>query len=293
MKVISYSLFGYERERAENCFDFESYLIGLMLSLRVNKLLFPNWRNVLQTDINTYNNFEKLFKALELNGTLILQINDNGAKLCEAMLWRLKPIFWDGVTHVLCRDLDSLHTYREAQAVQHWIKNDTAIHTITDSSSHGIPMLGGMIGFIPDYFKSRMKLNTFEELMAMNRVDLSIKGSDQTFINDWIYPVFARKGTESITQHYFMGHGKTWLEHYYTCRCWDDGGKQGHEDDCSLNIKIDIDEELKETNNISEHMGAAGWNQTQTMKLIYKHKNKFKELIEIEKLYPNIFTWNR
>lgn len=290
MKVISYSLFGYDRDRVDNCFDFNSYLRGLMLCLRFNKLIYPEWKTVLQLDYASYEGFKDLFKALEDKELLIIQKNNNGAKLCEAMLWRMKPIFMDDVTHLLCRDLDSLATYRERQAVQYWVDAKTKVmHAITDSVSHDLPLLGGMIGIQPGHFRDRLKLYGFRDLMELCHFDLSTKGSDQTFLNQIIYPYFGLKGTDSITQHYFNGYGKTFLSDWHTCIC---PPPAGHADNCPNNYKIDLPDELRETNSVCGHIGAAGFYEPPTMKIIYKYRDMFKDLAEIEKQYPNIFYWN-
>ena len=298
-KAIAYSLFGYDREKHRDCFSFNSYLAGLMLSIRLNRLVYPDWTNVLETDKATYTAFEKLFTYLQHNNILRIERNNDGAPLCEAMLWRMKPVFWQNnfddweFSHVICRDLDSLSTYREAQAVKTWINDDTSVHAITDSVSHDVAMMGGMIGFNPRHFTSKTNIRSFEELLGRWKTDLSLKGSDQTLLNNTIYPLVGEKGRDSITQHYFKGHGKTWLSHFNTCTCWIDTCRQGHKPGCPLDIPIDISEDLKETNEVSEHIGASGWNQTQTMCLIEKHKDKFKDLIEIERHHPEIFYWIR
>ena len=54
MKAIVYSLFGYNKQREENCFDFNSYLRGFMLCLRSNRLLYPQWRTILEIDKASY-----------------------------------------------------------------------------------------------------------------------------------------------------------------------------------------------------------------------------------------------
>lgn len=297
MKAIVYSLFGANKPKQNNCFQFESYLSGLMLSIRFNRLVYPEWTTVLELDHSTYNAYIKIFSKLEQQNIIKINLHADDAKLCEAMLWRLSPVFEykhpDWVyTHVICRDLDSLSTYRDAQCVQMWINSDKAAHAITDSVSHDVAMLGGMIGFQPKYIAEKLNISTFSELMTKCSIDLSLKGSDQTFINSFIYPRLAQKGSESITQHYFKGHGNTWLNDYHTCTCWQQSCAIGHKEGCQLDIKLDLHEDIKETNEISQHLGASGWNQPQAMRLIEKHKEKFLDLIEIEKDYPQIFYWN-
>lgn len=291
MKVISYSIFGYERARVESCFDFNTYLRGIMLNLRFNRLIYPGWQTSLETDKVTYEAFESLFKPLVDSGVLIVNRNKNDAKLCEAMLWRLKPIYWADVEVLLCRDLDAIATYRERQAVEHWLSHDTkAFHAITDSVSHDLPLLGGMIGTRPYLFTSRTVAKTFEELMGMCKgIDLGVKGSDQTFLNQVLYPMFGQNGADSITQHYFNGHGNTFLSDFHTCTC---PPPQGHRDNCPNNFKIDLPDELKESNSVCGHIGASGWYETATFRFLRKYWDRFDDLIKIEKQYPQIFYWN-
>lgn len=295
MKAIAYSLFGYERERVANCFDFGSYLRGLMINLRFNRLLYPDWQTVLETDWSTYNAYEPLFKYLEDRNILIIEKNKNEAKLCEAMLWRMKPVFLrakDGTlqyTHVLCRDLDSPATYREVQAVNVWMSHDKAMHAITDSVSHDVPLLGGMIGFIPRHFTAKTGIKDFTDFMSRCKIDLSVKGSDQAFLNSVIYPMVAEKGTDSITQHYFNGYGKTFLSDWHTCGCHP---PQGHTENCPNNVHVDIPDYLKETNEMAGHIGASGGYMPKVERFIHIYKDKFQDLIRIEQDYKNIFYWN-
>ena len=296
-KAIAYSLFGFNKARVDNCFDFNSYLRGLMLCLRFNRLIYPDWQTILETDQSTYAGFEFFFKYLEERNIIRIEKNNNDIPLCEAMLWRLKPVFWKNkldhtweFTHVLCRDLDSPATYREAQAVQYWISKDKAMHAITDSISHDLPLLGGMIGIRPDHFSGRLNVNSWMDMMAISRMDLSYKGTDQTFLNSHIYPHFAQKGTDSITQHYFNGHGKTFLSDWHTCAC---NPPSGHIEGCPNNIPLGIPEELKETNSICGHIGASGFYPPPTFQVLRKHKYKFEDFILIEKTFPDIFYWTK
>lgn len=277
MKAISYALFGYNKERQANCFDFNSYLRGLLINIRMNRLLYPGWDIVLQTDQSTYDAFEPLFNSIGIR----VQIN-KPAPLCMAMLWRLKPVFENGeinwkYTHVICRDLDSPATYREAQAVQHWINNDKAMHAITDSVSHCLALLGGMIGMRPHYFTERVA-QTWEGMIAQaSGIDFSIKGSDQTFLNQYIYPQFAKPGCDSITQHYCLGYGNTFLSDYHD-----------HIPDIEL---PNVDPVLKATNDVCGHIGAAGYYETAMFKFLHEVWDQFPDLLAAEKNYPKIFYW--
>lgn len=275
MKCISYALFGYNKERQANCFDFASYLRGFMINVRMNRLLFPDWDIVLHIDQATYEPFKEL-----LEGSKITVHIESDTPLCKAMLWRLKPLFeMDGsnhkYTHVICRDVDSPPTYRDAQAVSQWIAHDKAAHAITDSISHTLPMLGGMIGFRPKYFTMHFG-DTWDGLLSRTGLDFSMKGSDQTFINQYIYPIFAKPGEDSITQHYVKGMPNTFLSDY-------------HSD--IPDIEIPLDKKLKESNQVCGHIGAAGYYETVMFKFLRDYWHEFGDLLELEKKHPNIFYW--
>ena len=296
-KAITYSLFGFDRAKHPDCFDFHSLLRGLMICLRFNRMVYPEFQTILQIDHASYNGYPDLFKQLTDRNILRIEKNPNGAQLCEAMLWRLKPVYWRDAfgkwefTHVLCRDLDSPSVYREAQAVQAWINNDRSMHAITDSVSHDVALMGGMIGVRPESFTGKTNTNSFHELMSLNKIDLSNKGSDQVFLNEKIYPCVGQKGNESITQHYFKGRGNSWLHDFHTCSCWLDTPALGHKDNCPENIPLSIPIELKDTDECVQHIGSSGWNGPKTDAWMHKYKDRFEDLLTIEKQYPKIFLW--
>lgn len=289
MKAIAYALYGYGAPREANSFPFDSYLRGLAINIMLNRLLYPGWHNVVIMDQPTAKQYGQLVQQLGAEIEVLPR-----TQFCKMMLWRLRPIFamqsgdWK-YTHVLCRDTDSPPTYRERQAVQQWINEDTTAHAITDSVGHGIPMLGGMIGFRPKYFTMRMCANTWEELMAKNSMDLSRKGSDQDFINQVIYPELSKYGHSSVTQHYFKGMPETNLPHYHRCLC---DPVAGHQEGCHLNIEIDdVPPGVECTNSIAGHIGAAGFYEPPMMKVLEKYKNKFTDLLEVQKQHPQLFYW--
>jgi len=271
--AISYSLFGYERERNADCFDFNSYLRGLMINIRMNRLLFPGWDIILQTDTSTYEGWKGLLDILPIK----LEVHQDKVPLTLAMLWRLRPAFNQNYTHILCRDLDSPATYREVQAVQYWINRDKAAHAITDSVSHDVPMLGGMIGFRPQYFMDKVGVRTWGDLIRKESgYDWSRKGNDQAFLTHIVYPCFAKQGVDSITQHYCLGMPNSFLSDYHS-----------KIQDVEVNIPI----EYKESNDVCGHIGSAGYYNGQMSRFINKNADKFLDLIEIEKDYSDLFSW--
>jgi hypothetical protein len=268
MKIITYALFGYNKTN-ENCFDFYTYLRGLAINIRLQRLLLPDYTINLQTDKETYEAFKDLFDGYKIE----ININEP-APLCLAMLWRMKPVFNTNYTHVLCRDLDSPLTYREAQCVKHWENKNKAAHAITDSISHNIPMLGGMIGFKTNVFSQYTGFPTWEDMVHNKGINYDIKGSDQDLLNRYVYPHFAQHGRDSITQHYMKGMPNTFLSDY-------------HSEVPNIELNIPNEYAMKESNDCAVHIGQAGWNETGTFKFLRKHWIDFEQ----EKQYKQIFYW--
>lgn len=284
-RAISYSLFGYNRKTPDNCFDFACYMRGLHINIRFNRILYPGWTTVVNVDHSTYNSeFKEIFQWHEANGYLKVNLCDDGEPLCKAMLWRMKTIFdtrnneWTW-SHVIMRDLDSIATFREVQMVQEWINEATkAIHCITDSVSHNIPMMGGMIGFQPSLFSSLTGIHNWDQLLAFDKsMDFTVKGSDQTFLNRAIYP----KCAGSATEHFIKGMVHNLPEN------------NGRHYVVNENLPIGVDERFKATNLLCGHVGAAGYYEAPTMKFLHYDDPYRGDYIAIEKMekFRNIFYW--
>lgn len=294
MKAISYSLFGYDRNREANCFDFQSYLRSMHICLRFNRILFPKWKMIVNIDEATYHSpYKPIFEWHQKKGYIRFDIQENNTPLCKAMLWRLKTVFcyvhpeWE-FTHVICRDLDSIPTYREAQMVQEWINEDRAIHGITDSISHNLHMMGGMCGFRPGYINDLLKLSinperAWDKLLSLTPdINFKIKNADQTFLNRVIHPKCAHNATE----HFILGMRQDVAEgngrHYKI----DESIKP---EGVSADMKSKLEEKL-----LCGHVGAAGFYEQPTMYFLYHHdpyKEDYKEL-ETMKGFEQIFYWN-
>lgn len=292
MKAISYSLFGYNRQREANSFDFHSYLRGFHINIRFNRILYPDWITVLNLDEATYNSpYRPIFDWHVSKGYARITIREQ-APLCKAMLWRLATVFdydhpeWR-YSHVICRDLDSIATYREAQMVAEWIKEDKAIHCITDSISHTIPMMGGMVGFRPGYVNDLLKITddpsiAWDQLLTLAPdIDFKHKGSDQDFLNRIIYPKCAHNATE----HFILGMRHDVLEnngrHYSIDR-------EIRPEGVSDEMRDKLEEKM-----LAGHVGAAGFYETPTMYFLYHHdpyKDDYREL-ETMKGFEQIFYY--
>jgi hypothetical protein len=270
MKYISYSLFGFGEKTPENCFEFNSYLRGFWINVRLAKVLYPDWRVHLCTDHDTYNHFEELFNEMRNFGVEFMVLDKQ--PLCLSMLWRILPIFDADCEKILCRDADSPLTYREAQMVLEWERTGKIVHAITDSVSHNIPMMGGMIGFTKHFTNH---FNSFGSIIESR--DYSVKGSDQDTLNNRIYPSFSHPGNDSIVQHYILGMGNTFLSSYTNTY-----------DNSPLPNVNDI---YVRTNDTCGHIGAAGYYEAPTLKFLKGYDENKGLYEEFEKKYSNIFYW--
>ena len=276
MKVIAYSLFGYNKEKPANCFTFDSYLRGLMINVRLARLLYPDWRVFVYVDQSTYLGLRTFFDSQTFMSVIVC----SDAPLTKAMLWRMMPAFQSGVELFICRDTDSPLTFRERQAVFQWEQSPKQAHSITDSISHNIPMLGGMVGFKTLHFKERLKVSDWDE-MVDKMGGYEVKGRDQDFLNQYVYPAYANTN-DSIMMHYLLGRRNPFIDGYMTCNCRADDGTH-HKEGCKLDIDVkDLSNDLKETNNFAGHIGAAGWYEPPMFKFFEQHLDKFRDIREAE-----------
>jgi hypothetical protein len=129
----------------------------------------------------------------ELERRSLLRLVDCGeaTTLCGSMLWRLEPLFDPDIELVICRDIDSLPMHRDRKMLEAFQASRASIHGINDSESHSIPLLGGMIAIKGDAFRKQFTKDSWEKLKA--NYDLTQHGSDQKFLNAFVYPLMAKE----------------------------------------------------------------------------------------------------
>jgi hypothetical protein len=275
MNAISYSLFGYN-QNFENCLSFKSYIRGLHINIRVAQVLYPGWDVCISIDETTaLSAYSEYFKRLHADKKAVVD-EYQPAPLCEMMLWRLRPLFQPKYNRVICRDTDSLLSYRERQAVAYWEQGTKMAHAITDSVSHNITLMGGMIGFKSGPFRDRTRATTFNQLMSLSTGhDFSKKGSDQDFLSRVVLP----KVADSITEHFVLGHPQTFR-----------GDCHNFIHDIDLN-EIGVPEACKDLNGFGYHIGAAGFQTDHVVRWLQHWGKDNAYWAELEKQYSDIFYW--
>lgn len=262
MKLICFSLF------TAPCEPFErlSYIRGLYFNVRMNSLIFPDWRTHLEVDAKIYDEFEGLFDWLKNNCNLNLQVNKiEDVPLCTGMIWRMKPLFISDVTHILCRDADALTSYREALAVQQWVESPKHCHAMIDNRAHS-GLMGGMVGFENSWFKGCMEVNNWEQMV--HGWDFSQRGSDQNWLNAKVLP--------RIKDDLYWS-----------------GGPMGVKipDIYSSEPLPQVEKRLWESNLIMQFIGSPGINEMEALRFFRSHDQYNWKYAEIEKQFPKLFWW--
>ena len=270
--AISYSLFGYNRESYKDCFDFKHYLRGLHFNIRVAPLIYPHYKVFVNLDEETYESpYKQLFEEHKDRGHLDFRVHSRG-ELCRNMLWRLFPV-WDNYDRVLCRDTDSLISPREAKCVRYWEANGRIAHSITDSISHNVVLMGGMIGFASKEFKETIKCETFNNMMSMARgYDFNKKGSDQDFLNREILP----KIHQSLTEHHMLGLPNSFRSDW-----------SNKVPDVDMGFPPGYDE----LNYICFHIGASGMREAALLKFLDEFGTDKEYFDKVEKKFDKLFYW--
>lgn len=259
-KCISYSIFRGDCEE----FEFKSYLKGLYFNLRMNKLIYPDWQNVIHVQGSIADVYRDYFADLSYHFQSIIVYPGNGP-LCHMMLWRMLPIWGtrlDNYDYVLCRDSDALTTYREAQLVNHWIneKHDSIL-AIWDNPAHS-GLMGGMVAFHTNSI--RKEFPSFEALIK--GADLKKRGSDQDLLNKKIYPVF-----------------KNFIH-------WED-----HKSNFNKTAKVysgapkGVSDKLWESNLCAAFIGAPGFNELETLRFLKRFDKT--DYSDFEKRHKDLFWW--
>lgn len=290
MKLICFAL---HQEPSSEIFEYRAYLRGLYFNCRFANLVFPDWRVHLDVDRATYERFQNLFDWLKSNNNLHLVVWDRTPVLCEGMLRRLSAAFIPDVSHILCRDADSLLTYKEAAAIQEWLESGYGFHAMTDNPAHS-GLMGGMVGISTSKLKALTGFHAWEDMIydaagfdltqleAIKRItplqaaidvsNLAHRGSDQNYLNSKILPLIA----SDLLVHAFEGAGVP-------------GAAKTVK---TASVKPpQVDPRLWESTLCIAFTGAAGVNDLEVLRFLKRmdpENNKFKE---IEKEYPQLFYW--
>lgn len=243
MKVISFSIFDTKHD-----WQFLFYIRGLFFNVAMAEIVYPGWCVSVAVERTVYIKYKEFFKEL----AAVVYVYDE-EPLCKMMLWRMKPVFDENVTYLICRDADALVTFREAQSVRRWTDSfHGAAHSIHDNQAHSGQLMGGLCGFKCD--RLRDMYGSYSAMLAKSEVVIADHGTDQYFLNSVIYRDFEREYVFDDKPVYSRSDPR-WLS----------------------NLCISF-------------IGAAGCNEMETLRYL-RSQGTDLSLNGVGKLYPQIFYW--
>lgn len=133
VKYISFSLFGAE----------DRFFKGALENLRVCKTLYPDWSCIFYVSQNYPT---PRLDEIRVSGGLVVVVNEVAEGLAPT-IWRFRAGLIPDAEWVLVRDLDSLPSHREVDAVSVWIESGTDFHVMRDHYDHIWHMPAGLVGF--------------------------------------------------------------------------------------------------------------------------------------------------
>lgn len=262
MKIISYSLFGDPSD-----FEFGFYLRGIYFNVRMNRLLMPGFQTWIYTTSNLINKYHQFWHELvTVNPNIVVYEQDNAPQRCLGMLWRMKPLFEPNVELVLCRDADSVITYREAMCNWDYVKSGLAFHAINDNDAHG-GMMGGLVGFRAKKFLEKTGYQSFNHMVK--GLDLNLHGSDQHFMNKKLHP----KLKSNLLLHKLKG-----------------AGMEAAVIRSTVPEHNEVDKKLWVTDLISRYIGSAGVIDFELIRF-FNSFDRNEKITKFEQLFPHIFYW--
>jgi hypothetical protein len=262
-KVLSYSLFG-----DPSSFEFGFYLRGIYFNARMNRILYPDFETNVMISKDVSEKYHDVFMHL---GAICLPKFGfavfNHEQRCKSMLERMALLFWSNPTHVICRDADSVPTYREANCVYEWLESGLPYHAINDNDAHG-GLMGGLVGFRTEDFKRDTGYTSFDQMIKGQ--DLRQHGSDQNFMNKHIHP----KIKKGLMMHKLKGAG-------IEAKVVKTQVKEGY-----------VDKKLRHSDLISRYIGSAGVIDFELLRW-FKANDPNPEWDKFERKFPDVFYWAR
>lgn len=115
------------------------YWLGLLNNIRLIPHVMPDWTPMVFTEPGHF--LTPILNELEV--TTIPCENTYGNLF--GTTWRLYALGLPDITHVVCRDADSVITPKDAWCVEEWVKSGKTLHRIVDFNSP-FPVCTGCFG---------------------------------------------------------------------------------------------------------------------------------------------------
>lgn len=187
-KIISYCLFGIGSKRD----SMRNYYDGIIVNYTLAKELYPDW--ICRIYIDSKVSKDKIDELYKLNNLEIIIIETNIPFMCIRFL----PFDDTDVDIWISRDLDSIISLREKQAVDEWLLSNKNMHIMHDHKLHIQVILAGMFGI-----KNTFKFNFLNEINNYNNVFYNINYDIDAGI---LVEIFNKYYKTDYIQHYRNGY---------------------------------------------------------------------------------------
>jgi hypothetical protein len=183
-KVVSLALFEPRDPAQRRNFCFTSYLPAV---IRGHLSAYAGWELWIHHDSSLYScDYGDTLVRLSKAGKIKLIYCGEAYRLCEAMLWRMKPIWEEDVEWVATRDVDAVPQPRDWRCLENFVANAGTVQVIHDSESHS-GLMGGTACYNAGRLRARIGHGTWEQFRAdAEKWGVSDYGTDQKFLKHTI-----------------------------------------------------------------------------------------------------------
>ena len=174
--IVAYSLWG----------DHPMYWVGALRNIELVNKFYPGFISRFYIDKNCRQDLIDTIKGENVEVILV-----DSKDSFHGMFWRFWASEDPDVDIFLSRDCDSRISEREATAVNEWLKSDKDFHIMRDHPYHTVPILGGMWGCRNGILRN---IKVTKQIENWGRY--SMKGCDQYFLGELIYPYVRNRSME-------------------------------------------------------------------------------------------------
>lgn len=178
-KVVSLALFDPPAAQKRN-FCYTSYLPAV---IRGHLSCYHGWELWLYHDSSLYScDYGDVLMRLHHDGKIKLIYAGECARLCESMLWRMKPLWEPDVEWCATRDVDAVPQPRDWRTIETFTASTGTVQVIHDSESHS-GLMGGTACYHAARTRDRLGHPTWEAFRAAaQKWGVDNYGSDQKYL---------------------------------------------------------------------------------------------------------------
>lgn len=182
--IISFSLFGANPRYCEVS----------VINAQLAKEIYPEWtcRFYVDESVPTV-----IVERLRAEGAEVIFIQPH-QKAISGLFWRFFVMDDPNVQCFICRDADSIISYKEKAAVDEWLVSGKWFHIMRDNLNHSELILAGMWGGYTGVFPN------MEDIIAHYLPSILVKNNniDQVFLRRILYPTVAQSVLVHDSFHY-------------------------------------------------------------------------------------------